>query len=863
MEALLKEHAIQNVWCSPDQDNQVILAAQRITRPLGEQISFPIMARRLPLPTNSVRYHVFQIGQIHPGLLGLLPHRPIWALGEWISLGMAVDKLPLFADVYTDQGVHIPLYRVHYLYTPDRALIFAVDLSNHPGVDYESEQLYLRLYTNEYYRTTQSAGSQRKTRYFGQTINRIQDILALQSIQTGLLPYGGYAFCYVNGRLVPSIDPFTTQVRDTAEILFDESVKRVVDFKIEDLKTFTSTLDDQYKYLLHPPKLENPQIDYLDDVDFYILHWTGTRFKGHFFHRNLANAVRMVSHQDYSLRVDHVERIAEALARYASTEPVDIRQMTIRAIVRKSGLPRPLYYDHYRLFELYKLPDTQIEQAMVGVDAVVPFWTAASLEASGYTRLMGAKYRDINVPLLEAAYGYNAITKALSATPLKTRPLGAAQEVQLPPGLHQSATVYEYDGNGLLLGFYPHTAGSHYLAHHAETRMVEGIVGQGTPAPQVFQGTDNLPWPANYNNRLYRKYRVGTVFQGEWEDVTEQPLYELRNGLVKWLVPDDNQWLMVRSDSKFLAYSFYLNPTQGVLYFDLTEIINGQTHPLSVPLGDLDLWINGRNAIYGLDYTLDFPRIYLTNKDYLKWPIESNFQHITVRFTGFADEALRPKLPEDYGFVIHGVLSNNRRYDVRDDKNLRISVRGQLKHHDDLTFSEFHNGISILDPDNGSPYQIKDVVQPIRGIPLLETYRLREDAEAIDAAVEAYMTLKLPQPERPAVSAIPSRYFLVSPFLARLVDDLDHHRVGDQALQNIRSDSDVEALCQPYLRLLEIDPITTVSDDDARFVQIHPTLSTNPVGLDLYSYRFIQRVVALYGRNRIQVSPHLVVQLGS
>lgn len=862
MEALLRDHAVQHVWCSPEQDNQTILAAQRITRPYGEKISFPIMTRRLNLPTKDVRYHVFQIGQVHPHLLGLLPHRPIWALGEWISMGEAVDHLPLFADVYTDKGVHIPLFRVHYLYTPDRALIFAVELQHQKGVDFEAEQIYLRLYTNAYYQSREGSGSQRRTRYFGNIVYRIQDINVFQTQIAALQPYGGYSFCFVNGRLVETINPFTCKAGDAVEVIFDESVKRIVDFKVEDLKSFTSELDDAYKYLLHPPKSSDPQIDYLDDVDFYILRKRDGKMWGHYYHRNLKSAVRMVTHQDYSLRVDHFTHIAQSLLSYLDEPSLDLRELTIRAIIRNSGLKRPLFFDRYRVFELYKLNDEQIIQAMVGVDAVVPFWTASALESSAYSKLMGVQhYSQIDAALLKEAYGYNAITKVLADTPTKPSVSGALILAELPPGLQNDTTFFEYDQHGLLLGYHYHAAGTHYQARSNQTRLIEGVVGRGGSETSVYYGVNNLPWQPQYGNRLYRKYMVSNEEQGQWEDVTDTDYYRIENGLVIWNIPDDNQWLMLRTDRRFLVYSLDLKETSGQLYFDLIEVVNGQTKLLPVPLGELDVWLNRHALIHELDYHVQFPRVYITCKEHLVQPARTMVQKIVVRYTGFSKD-LTVQHAEDYGFIEHGVLSNNSRFDVRDDKNLRITINGSVRHSSDLTFSELHQGVSVVNPINGAPYQVRDLVSPIRGISLYDTFKLRQEAVEIDNVVENYMTLKLPEPERPAVSTIPKRYLLVSPFFSKLVSDLYFKRIPVEALAEVETQTDVENICQPYLHLLEVDPIQTLSEDEHRFVVIHPTNLMTPVGLNLYQYRFVQRAIELYGRNRIQTSPHLVVNLG-
>lgn len=858
----LKEHAIKNVWCSPEQDNQIILAAQRITRPEGELVSFPIMTRRLALPTQDRRYHVFQIGQAHPGLMGLLPRTPSWTVANWTKFSDTVDLLPLFCDIYTDTGVHIPLHRSYYMYTNDRALIFAVEYSDKIPMDYENDRVYLRLYTNAYYGSDEVDVLTHLTKCDGGTIFGNADIMAFQ---TAIAPYRtlpGYVYCYVNGHLVKNIDFFTTKTNDIVEYIYDASVKQVVDLRVGDLPTFSSILDNQYKYLVHYPQVGQPQIDYIDDVDVYLIKKTGEQFSGRFYHRNLEEAFRMVTHHDYSLLVNHVTYIGQELIGDIDPEPSLVHDLYVRILVRHSGLMRPLIYDNQRLFELYKLSEENIVAALVGLDSVMPQWSAPVLEASAYTEMMRVPQKNIDIDLIERAYGYNSISKILGESPIYTQAYGELQAATLPPGLHEAATIYEYDITGTLLEFNAHHMSAVYLAKHPFTRIVEGVVGLGSHRPSVIEGSDALPVSSKYGYRVYRCHLVNGLPNNRWVDITGNGDYTVIDDVLYWSSLETDVWLQVRTDERFLTYEIDLIAIAGTFYFDLSEMIGTEHRLMAIPMGDLDLWLNGKSLIKGLDYFVQFPRVYIVNKSHLIQPAGSTPQKITVRFTGFADRQLRMKPIEDYGFIEHGVLSNNDRFDVRDDKVLRITVRGELKERSMLTFSEQHAGVSIVNAANGSPYQVKDVVVPLRNLSEEETYQLREVSLVIDQETEDYMTLKLPQPLREAVSAIPNRYQLVSPFFSHLVNDIQSGQFDKLALERVLSDNDVMALCQPYEHLLAFDPINEIHNVDQRYVVIHPTQLQTTIGLSLYAYRFIQKVTALYGRGLITLSPHLNVSLG-
>lgn len=862
MFSFLRDHASKNVWCSPEQDNQVILAAQRITRPGGELISFPIMTRRIELPTKDRRYHIFQVGQAHPSVLGLLPRFPTWTKASWKKFSETVEKLPLFCDLYTDNGVHLALHRAYYMYTDDRALIFAIDLTGKSPIDYQRDQIYLRLYTNAFFESNQGNSLVNKTKTNGLTVQRSSDILTIQMQILQHRTRAGQVFCFVNGHLVDEINFFTAKTGDVVEYIYDASIKRVVDLKVESLKTFTSTLDSCYKYLLHYPKTGEDMIDYLDDIDVYVLRKENLKYKGQYLHRNKETALRMVTHRDYSVPVDTFEHIARSLSELTSDQPLDLRDFYIRLYIRNSGLKRPLVYDHQRIFELYKLNDSDVLQAMVGVDAVIPEWTAAQLEQSAYTELMRTPYTSIDIDLIERAYGYNAITKVIGETPTKTRLFNGVQIAELPVGLYEKSTIYEYDASGSLIGYHHHLLGTVYTTRNADTRIIEGVVGLGDDSPSVTYGQDQLSLPTIYSYRVYMCYLVDGLPNNHWKDITGTSLYQVVDNTLVWNNLESDQYLMVRTDEKFLTYTLELNAVAGTYYFDLTEKIEGQNKVMTVPMGDLDLWLNGKALIQGLDYVVKFPRVMIFNKAYLRQPAGSSSQTVVVRFTGFCDQDLKIRKPEDYGFIEHGVLSNDSEFDIRDDKVLRITVRGQTKHRSDLLFSEDHTGVSIVNALNGAPYQIKDVIVPLRTWTQNETYHLRSLSEDLDHRIEDYMTLKYPQPERNAVSAISNRHMLYSPFFSHIVSDLASGQINKARLEQVLEETDILEICAPYEYLLETDPLNENLTLDQRYVVIHPTQLTAAVGLDLYSYKFMQRVVMLYGKGLIQLSPYLNVSLG-
>jgi hypothetical protein len=569
----------------------------------------------------------------------------------------------------------------------------------------------------------------------------------------------------------------------------------------------------------------------------------------------------MVTHRDYSMVVDYFTFIANSLVEKTSEVPLDIREFKIQVVIRNSGYYRPLIQDNSRIFELYKLSNDKILQAMTGVNSTLPLWKAENLENSFYTKLMRIPFSQVNLDVIQKAYGYNSISRIVGNTPTYASIVSGRKSVQLPYGLHYTSTSYEYDVDGYLLGYHQHMAGTDYEATNGETNLVESICGLGTSRPSVVFGQDNIALPVYHNYRVYRCFLDAGIPNNQWSDITGSTEYRVENNTLIYTGEQYDQFLMVRDDSKFLAYDLNLTPVNGNIFFTLSEEEDRGSgflpHTLPVPLGELDIFLNGRSLIKDLDYIVKFPKVYILNKSYMKQPALIETQNIHVRFTGFCKSNLQFDEVEDYGFIQHGFLSNNNRFDIRDDKVLRITVDGSTKHRDVLEFSENHDGISVVNVNNGKPYQVKDIVVPLKQLVDENTYSLRDKSIAVDHAVSNYMTIKLPQPDRSVISSIPSRYPLISPFMARVIDAVLGNEISNVEVTTAVSDMAVINLCLPYENLLQYDPINTDNNFDFNYVTAVPHRNITPINVSMVQYKFLSKVAKLYGNGQLDLTSYI------
>jgi hypothetical protein len=308
---------------------------------------------------------------------------------------------------------------------------------------------------------------------------------------------------------------------------------------------------------------------------------------------------------------------------------------------------------------------------------------------------------------------------------------------------------------------------------------------------------------------------------------------------------------MTRSNQNILAYSLSLPLTSGLLQFSLTERVtrNGKifTEVMQIPMRKLEIFLNGRKLIRGLDYYVVFPKVVICNKNYLLKDGSGN-QNISIRFSGLCDANMQLDNPEDYGFVQYGVLSKNNRYDLRDDLVQHISVDGYAYSKDELLFAETDLALRPVDAKNGAPYCIEEIFVPFRELTLERAMELRDISRATDAAISNYMSLKLPEATVSGPSAIQTKYAVYSPFFSHILADLLSKTLWDDRMTQQYGSALVKELCTPYEWLLPFDPITVDQRPNPNYVDIHPHASVKVVGVPIYQFKFMTMVIDYYAK---------------
>lgn len=864
MSEFLRDHARQNVWCAPGQDLQYVLKLARVTPRVGRTKMYRVIWENIALPDTTSTWAIFQIGGIHPKFFNLLS-----VTSTWSKLSDTCIGNDLICDVYSVDNINLPRSQTYYRYGTNRNLIVAV--RQNPGIDFDFQNgdVYMRLYSNAYYDSLRSSGVNPRVYVNGTVPATVADISAFQALITPYQSYPGALFQYVNGVLVKEINTTTAKPGDVLEFVYDGSVAKKVSFRIGDLNEFVSILDSKRKYLLHYTGVDRQQIDFEDDIDIVVIDKTSSRYYGLLLNKNNVDTIRNVTHRDYSIPVAYVDLITQYLTELAASETparlVNPMDMSIELYIRESGFDRPLVNEDNRIKELYKLPDMDIVRAMLGIDSTVSFWRAEQLENSPYCTIMRSQYNQITDSVVESAYGYNGIAKLISYSPVFTQTIGTIKIADVPINMQIKSTAYEYNSAGTLLGYYSNVNSATYTCSDNTAHYVEFIYGTAESHLSDVTGSNNVPVPIGVPYRVYMCPKIANIPSYNWVDVTgDTSKYSVILNKVVWTDFTVDPLILVRAADYFLSYDTTID-TMGV-----TKLLIHQIHatidynavptdlPLTVPFGRLDVFLNGKSLVRGIDYNLNGNIIVITNKEHLN-TIETTNQSLTIRMHDFCNSDMSVNAIEDFGFVSRGVLSNNNKFDLRDDRVLRFTVNGALKDISELTFYENTVDIGVPSVLNGKPYQMTESTIPLYDFVSADTYALKASALAKDAIVRDYMTLKYPITAPSTPSAIATQYKLYSPFINKVIYDLVNNLIDISALGASYTDMQVIAKVQHLEYLLPYDPIYLSTYFDANNCIIHPIISDNTLNVSIDQYRFVDRVIKLYAKRSVSINSFLTV----
>ena len=881
MNEFLTKYAMKNVWCDPTRDHQQAFRTVRLSDKRGDMVMVNIHRDTVRLPDNHSRWMVYQIGGVNINRLNLPTEK--W---RWYRIDELCEQRQMLIDVYTDNGIQLNKSETYLFYSHGGALFIAIK-HNAYYCDFDTASVYVRFYSGRSISESRQ-GVYGKVRVFSEQMEDTSHIgLLKNTIDTLKVHHDGAVFCYVNGRYVDEVSLKYIRRNDYVEVFFDPSVYKIVDLDIKDLHVFNSEKDGERKYLIHPPKDGLSQIDYVDDVDVYLVRKVSGRVGGIYYHHSQSKWMRQVTHRDYSIPVNKVRSFFEAHtadkthlneAEYPEQHWEQMEQLTLRLFVRRPAIERPLVDTAERLLELYRLDDDQIVRCLAGIDSNLHFWKASYLEQSSYVKFMGLMPDDIYQPmfgvedasseqkeavqeLVGQVFGYHGCSKILSDTPSLVRSVGNVKCAPLSYEFWFDSTVYEYDGEGKLRGYYPSSAEDMYRVVNNDCAMIDALVGK--PGKNFARSDESTTFTVlnGYNTRLF----TCTIRRGEpqwdWVDVTySDKLSDLGkwtldargNKVWSWTIDTKTTLGIVVTDQTFVQRDFELDGHNGLLSFLLTE--DSDSSVIHIPLRDLDIWLNGYALQPGLDYTVQWPRVVIHNVSYLRNDIEK--QHVVYRSYGLPDLEFNAGQDTEIGWVEHDRLSRDGVINFYDSRVIRITADGRTLHRDQVVFDEDTGTYKVSGVRNGAPYSVKCITHPLRDV-FKDDQKAKDEDDKRNSLVSDFLTSKLPANQYPSVDFTDRRYPVISCFANRIYHELKQGTNLPPWIEGRYSEQDIAEFYSNRTWLLSFDIAQT--DFNPQRVVIVPHWYSNPVSLPYYRYVLFKRIIKHFLNVEIDTSVYVTI----
>ena len=843
MSNFLIQHAIANVWCTPDQDKQSIIKPSKLSTARGFRRLIPGMWGSVALPTNDDVYHVYQFGDVSSKHIGIDKN-----ISGWTSSGdiMSLDTT-LIEAVFTS-GVVYPKSQVFFKRIPNGNLLVALT-RDVKLPDLATNQIYFRFYRNAYFDSPREDPNSSSMIVEGVKARYTSDAISLLNNYYNSKANNRHSRLYINGFWHESMVPAELKPGDCIDFIQDDSVVRTVEFKLNTLQTYHSELDGVMKYIIHPLKNDETEIRFLDDTEFFLI-WDSVSDNvqsriGVNINRFIPSTVRQLTHRDYGLNVEIIEMLRQV-------HHLDIvpGSLSIQVNIRNSGYSRPLVLEANRIHELYKLPNQEIVKCIARTQSATPQWEGSELEQSKYVGIMGKYDGKLPLDAVEEMYGYAGIGVVTADHYQVVNTERGFRSYDVPIGLQNHCTAYEYDKAGILLGTSVLRGHTYILPTSALCTSVELIYGEGTRELSHTRSTD-FTLDKSEETYFFRDERTNGLNE-EWESLIGKYLVDSYEAKPIWKFDVLQYNLYSRDTSTFLGFTEHVVAVDGVYSVLLNYQDNGGAlSPIPVKYGQLDIWLNGKSLIRNIDFVEAFPMVLITNKEYL---VEGNTQVIQVRAFGEPTTHLKYIPKNDYGFVKHGMLSINNIFDVRDDMQLRCVVGGKVLARKDLKLME-SGGILIDSIHNGMPYHLEYVLQHLSFVTKTSNYLAMDEEKTIRESVSKYLTYQLPEPPNLGPVIIERQHQIYSPYMSTVLHAVLEGTIMIGNDEDRITDNELRDMLSAYDYILELDPCIQPLDRD--YVIVHPHQYYHSVLVTRRQYWFLTRVSQLLLGSRVTLSRFL------
>lgn len=823
----IKGKAIAELWANPHGDKNVVLQTVRMTGSRGAIGTLCLPFTNILLPNNSERFAVHELGGILLRDVGIYE-----TLYGWTPIRNIVNTSQTLVQLFTN-GRLANLDSCYIKAHSTGNVIIAIAFERNSYMLDQSKDLYVRFYSNIYYTGMVDPAKKISTLSYINDSADVGKYIAFVSAVNAIEATNGVSvLLYFNGLLMSAGIPAQNKMvdGDLLEYIVDPFIKRRESLLLSDLKSFTSTVDNTNKVILSLD--ESHEYIYVDDLEFYV---TGIRDSdglrvGSYFPRLRYSTIRMLTFKDWSLNSLLVNARVDEMQLFSDTG--NLSQVRIEILLRDNGEQRQTILDNNRLTDLMNLPLGKRTEAISGVNSNLDIWKAATLEDCPLVKFMGTEVKDVSTFDYDSLYSRSAVISALE----RVRYDESVSSWTLPSSASNGGgKLVVFDSVGFNMSMLSYSALDHSYESYADGKGYEVFL-------PGYKALDPLDTVITTNDSLDTTIENGFgIFCYYNQDGT---LTRARNGfeytLVEGVGVTDIVW-----DDAMHQYERYVRTSQKIVYFTKTisfvdiiagvDVYDGRTMVNDIGMGNIYVWVAGRYMIEELDYYVKNSKIYLrSNHTFI-----TNATELKVIYAGLPNDSLQHESKGNWGWVKYGKINVDNIYDLDTRRNNWFSIGGAITFGDEILTDE-----SLVDKSapvthaDGLPYGIIPLVEFARKEDVDAISRTTAQEQTVDDMVSSYITVKYPQGLDDALITIPSKYDLVSMYLATIIEDIDNNTII--ATSTIYSDSKIALMTLAYTELLT-DDVTKIGHD-LEFVEIHPMWNLAGKTVSSEEYIFINRV---------------------
>lgn len=840
----MSEYCARNIWNETRKEDRINIDPMVVKMSITYN-RFVFGGKTFSLPTQEP-FYIFASTKIFTGSYDR------FARDTWINCAEINNAHNVLIHAYGLDGTMLPKGSV-YIYSPSdsNAVFIAINAIVYTNILGDSQDLRLTRYVDSdnldcfvrsYIATTTSITNAAYT-----------DAVAVKASY----PHG--LTVYVNGKvttnLLDIIDATYIDIVEDRDVIdsFDVNIS-YGDFG------YYSSKDQANKLIIHIPKSINP-------LNKLITHNTCSMFvmdrftkQGRYLHRCAKDGVTQLTHNDFAIREDVFD---------AFVSDIDSADTYVHVQVRTHSKDNVLVEDSHYIRYLYNETDEKIMGHLRGqVSALLPFWTADSLESGIYVQTM------MNMTEISTEDGYDFYLDALGYYATANLMCNHTRTYKIPDTFRGALRIpkpYVLYGKNVipiiyLNGYKVRKENVSYIQSNDNTvgitlrnvvyapgdiLNVALYTGDKPNVERITPSVDNRVFVFNTDKiKVYREDAIDAVTTiSTTNSIGYTPLEQVP-GTISTMDNGDGTLTVEFGPSLYgvtlviiqneYSTDYVLDLSEQIdsgdpLHINLTVVANDLTIVPILNMTASDVFFNGRYMTKDIDYfvlvrevngAILGTQIVLTNSEYYS-PDKDNILEVVAHTT--------EHLAVVQGYALQDVLANTGNIIQWYNGLSSAYINGKI----DLSVKDYGTYMTRPNTPEGSVYEINTRVPEV-------VHNLLTDEEVyIDQTLvkinEYFGNIPLPGPDYTFVTG---QYTVYSPFIATIIRDLTSGLLiatNDPNQNTFLAQFDKYS----YLRTTDVTTKTNRTKIDIKFVDIrnhYRDMGYNDPDI----YKIIQRLYNLY-----------------